>query len=122
MKMKIKGKIDRKDLDKYFRSICLGIYKDVIIGTPVDTGRARGNWQIAVGIPARQEIARKEKGGASNQTREAEAKLNRPTAGKSVFMSNNVGYIMKLEEGHSSQARGFIDKALKRAKARSVEI
>ena len=122
MTMKVKGKVDRKDLDKAFRSICLGIYKDVILGTPVDTGRARGNWQIAVGVPPREEITRKERGGATNQMNEAKSKINRPIAGKSVFMANNVGYIMKLEEGHSVQSRGFITRAMKRAEARVLNI
>ena len=122
MTMKVKGKVDRKDLDKAFRSICLGIYKDVILGTPVDTGRARGNWQIAVGLPPREEIARTERGGATNQMNEAKSKINRPMAGKSVFMANNVGYIMKLEEGHSVQSRGFITRAMKRAEARVLNI
>ena len=122
MTMKVKGKVDRKDLDKAFRSICLGIYKDVILGTPVDTGRARGNWQIAVGLPPREEITRKERGGATNQMNEAKSKINRPMAGKSVFMANNVGYIMKLEEGHSVQSRGFITRAMKRAEARVLNI
>ncbi len=122
MTMKVKGKVDRKDLDKAFRSICLGIYKDVILGTPVDTGRARGNWQIAVGVPPREEITRKERGGATNQMNEAKSKINRPMAGKSVFMANNVGYIMKLEEGHSVQSRGFITRAMKRAEARVLNI
>ena len=122
MTMKVKGKVDRKDLDKAFRSICLGIYKDVILGTPVDTGRARGNWQIAVGVPPREEITRKERGGATNKMNEAKSKINRPMAGKSVFMANNVGYIMKLEEGHSVQSRGFITRAMKRAEARVLNI
>ena len=122
MTMKVKGKVDRKDLDKAFRSICLGIYKDVILGTPVDTGRARGNWQIAIGVPPREEIARKERGGATNQMNEAKSKINRPIAGKSVFMANNVGYIMELEEGSSPQSKGFIARALKRAEIRTEVI
>ena len=53
---------------------------------------------------------------------EAKSKINRPMAGKSVFMANNVGYIMKLEEGHSVQSRGFITRAMKRAEARVLNI
>ena len=112
MTMKVKGKVDRKDLDKAFRSICLGIYKDVILGTPVDTGRARGNWQIAIGVPPREEIARKERGGATNQMNEAKSKINRPVEGN----------IMELEEGSSPQSKGFIARALKRAEIRTEVI
>jgi len=122
MSIKMKGDVNRKDLDRYFRAITLGIYKDVIIGTPVDTGRARGNWQLAVGSAPTTEAERKEKGQGGSQLREATAKTSRPLAGRSVFIANNLPYIVSLEEGHSKQGRGFVQNALNRAEARIIAL
>ena len=118
----MKGKVDRKDLDRVFRSVTLGIYKDVIIGTPVDTGRARGNWQLAIGSAPTGEVLRLEKGKGSNQRRQAESKTKRPLAGRSVFIANNLGYIGELEEGASKQSKGFVQNALNRAEVRVVAL
>jgi len=122
MTIKIKGNIDRKDLDKLFRGLTLGIYNDVILGTPVDTGRARGNWQLAIGSAPTGEVSRLEKGIGSNQLRQAESKTKRPLAGKSVFIANNLAYIGLLEEGSSTQGSGFVENALNRAKARIIPL
>jgi len=122
MSIKMKGKVDRKDLDRVFRSVTLGIYKDVIIGTPVDTGRARGNWQLAIGSAPTGEVLRLEKGKGSNQRRQAESKTKRPLAGRSVFIANNLGYIGELEEGASKQSKGFVQNALNRAEVRVVAL
>jgi|10_taG_2_1085330.scaffolds.fasta_scaffold78020_2 hypothetical protein len=122
MSIKMKGKVDRKDLDRVFRSVTLGIYKDVIMGTPVDTGRARGNWQLAIGSAPTGEVLRLEKGKGSNQRRQAESKTKRPLAGRSVFIANNLGYIGELEEGASKQSKGFVQNALNRAEVRVVAL
>ncbi len=124
MKMSIQmtGDINRKDLDRVFRSVTLGIYKDVIIGTPVDTGRARGNWQLAIGSAPSGEVARLEKGKGSSQRRQAESRTKRPLAGKSVFIANNLSYIGELEEGASKQSKGFVQNALNRADVRIVAL
>lgn len=122
MSIKMKGKVDRKDLDRVFRSVTLGIYKDVIIGTPVDTGRARGNWQLAIGSAPTGEVNRKETGKGSNQRRQAESKTKRPLAGRSVFIANNLAYIGELEEGASKQSKGFVQNALNRAEVRIVAL
>ena len=122
MSIKMKGKVDRKDLDRVFRSVTLGIYKDVIIGTPVDTGRARGNWQLAIGSAPTGEVSRLEKGKGSSQLRQAESRTKRPLAGKSVFIANNLAYIGELEEGASTQSKGFVQNALNRAESRIVAL
>ena len=122
MNIKMKGEVNRKDLDRYFRTITLGIYKDVIVGTPVDTGRARGNWQLAIGSAPVNEAQRKEKGEGGSQIRQASSKMNRPLAGRSVFIANNISYIGELEEGSSKQSKGFVQNALNRAEARIIAL
>ena len=41
---KIKG-----DFKKFHKQIIAELFKRIVLRTPVDTGRARGNWQIELG-------------------------------------------------------------------------
>jgi hypothetical protein len=129
MRVRMEGDVNRKDLDKWFRSIVLGLYRDVIIGTPVDTGRARANWQLAVGSAPASVLNKTDRGrsksnsGASaSEVRKANQKMGVRKAGRSVFIANNLGYIGVLEEGHSKQSSGWVENAMKRAKERVVTL
>lgn len=78
------------------RAVILEVFGSTILDTPVDTGRARGNWQTSVAQPINSE---------STRTGEAPsmAELQRVTAqskwGEEVWMTNNLPYIGKLEYG-----------------------
>jgi len=127
MSIKMKGDINRKDIDKWFRIITLGLYRDVIVGTPVDTGRARANWQLAIGTAPRGTVnatdpATGDSGRSASEVRKGNAKVGRKQAGTSVFIANNLAYIGRLEEGHSKQNSKWVDNALKRAEARIVAV
>ena len=83
MTIKMKGDVNRKDLDNWFRAITLGLYKDVIIGTPVDTGRARANWQLAIGTTPAGVLNKTDKGNSkrssgasSSEVRKANQKIS----------------------------------------------
>lgn len=76
--------------------------------TPVDTGHARGNWQMTAGAPATDEI----EGGSSvrtgqppttGETLKAVGALRSHRIGESIFIANNVAYIVPLNLGHSKQ-------------------
>ena len=74
----------------------------IIYRTPVDTGRARGNWQTTIGSPAEDEVDGVDTDGAATVERGMSA-----LAGLGPFtvsyIANNLAYILPLEEGHSSQ-------------------
>jgi hypothetical protein len=36
------------DFNKFYKSVCLEVLKRIVMRTPVDTGRARGNWQLEI--------------------------------------------------------------------------
>jgi len=129
MTIKMKGDVNRKDIDKWFRLITLGLYKDVIIGTPVDTGRARANWQLAIGSAPASVLNKTDKGrsksssgASSSEVRKANQKMRVRKVGRSVFIANNLGYIGVLEDGHSKQNSGWVENAMKRAEARIVTV
>lgn len=96
------AKTERK-MDLAVRKIALELFSRVILKTPVDKGRARANWQVAIG-------------GAPNGTLELEDKSGTATisavtasaaglrAGDVIFLVNNLPYIQRLEDGYSGQA------------------
>lgn len=88
--------------DKITRAATLDFFTGTVKDTPVDTGRARGNWVTSVDTPAQGEIDREDKTG-STVTAEIVAKTPEK-AGQEVFMSNSLPYIDALEYGSSTKA------------------
>lgn len=76
--------------------------------TPVDTGRARANWQVTIGRAAKGVVqdtdAQSNLGGGSKTTDKGIAALSALKPHQVVFITNNVPYIRRLEDGHSKQA------------------
>jgi len=80
------------------KKISFDILKSVVERTPVDTGRARGGWQVSIGsLPV---VARKakDKNGAKTMS-DGAAKLSKLPSYQIVFISNAVEYIEILENG-----------------------
>jgi len=99
--------------NKITRVATLELFRGVILATPVDTGRARGNWQTAPGSPVAGETDRLDKSGG-----EAIAEVESKTpqgAGQVTYLSNNLPYIVQLEEGSSKQApEGMVKRNMDR--------
>ena len=86
--------------DGIVRAVTLSLFNGIIRDTPVDTGRARGNWQTTVGAPAGGVI---ERSGASAAIAEVEA--NTPKgSGQETYLANDLPYIEDLEKGSSKQS------------------
>lgn len=99
--------------NKIARVATLELFSGVIKATAVDTGRARGNWQTAPGSPAAGETERLDKSGGE-AIAEVEAKTPEG-AGQVTYLSNNLPYIMELEEGSSKQApEGMVKRNMDR--------
>ena len=99
----------------------LAIDRVVVLATPVDTGRARSNWQVSNGSPileTRQAYAPGENGStagpnSSSAIAQAEGAIARARKGASIYISNNLPYIGRLNDGSSAQApAGFIEQAV----------
>lgn len=87
------------------RSVMLTGLTSLVLMTPVDTGRARGNWIVTLGAATyRYEDSFDPSGSGSlakGLSTTAELKAN-PFA--LVFLQNNLPYIEALEDGSSTQA------------------
>ena len=80
------------------RAIITELFGSVIKDTPVDTGRARANWQTEINAPKTNELNTTDKTGAGARA-EVVAKTNASRWGDSLHLTNNLPYIFKLEYG-----------------------
>lgn len=86
-------------------------------GTPVDTGWARANWVPQIGSPAGGLSGTRDAVSPGAQTAGvATVATSYRLSGGAVHISNNVPYIVKLNEGSSKQApKGFVQDAIAKA-------
>jgi len=85
------------------RKVCLDLSKGVIVKTPIDTGRAKGNWQAAIGEYPTQELNVEDKQGTQTINK-ATMQANKLQRGDTFYLVNNLPYIAPLEVGWSQQA------------------
>jgi len=108
------------------RQVTLAVSQAVIVSTPVDTGRARANWVASLGAPFTTTTEDTDPSG-SRQVAINNTVISGRQTGQEVYISNNLPYIGRLNEGHSAQApAGFVEKAVQRgtvaaSKARVLE-
>jgi len=102
-------------VDSFSRKIALDVFKRVILKTPVDTGCARNGWLCSISAPV-VEMARGEDwfqgqsvGGYDKSGRAAiEAAAFEVVAWEpakvAIYLTNNLPYIQRLEDGYSGQS------------------
>ncbi|WP_018527495.1 hypothetical protein [Alkalispirochaeta alkalica] len=86
------------------RKTALEILRRVVMRTPVDQGRARGNWQASTGSPIETEIERADPDGGATIEEAIPVIEGWEVENVAIYLSNNVPYIVPLEDGHSDQA------------------
>jgi hypothetical protein len=106
------------EVEQAARAATLNILKFVVLATPVDTGRARGNWQTSVSKPINSQSDIVDKSGGSTISRGSNTVLQ--SRDYDVFyITNNLPYIEELNRGTSSQAPAkFVETAIKRVTRR----
>ncbi|AGN30435.1 hypothetical protein SXAG_00154 [Synechococcus phage S-CBS4] len=102
--------------EKQVRYLCLDLFKNVVQGTPVDTGRARANWQATINTPATGSTEDTDKQGGA--TISAASNAVSQAVGNVFYITNNLPYIYRLEfDGWSKQApSGWVRTAIERTK------
>jgi hypothetical protein len=102
-------------------STALAIVNDLANVTPVDTSQAISNWQVSLGSKIDSKIKPHypgEKGStktpSGNVTREnARNVLQSKAPGVTIYISNSLPYIRRLNDGYSNQApAGFVERAV----------
>lgn len=97
------------------------VVEDLAFTTPVDTSEALSNWlttlrsETSARIPARflGEGGSTRTASASETISEARSVLAGKKPGDAVYLSNNVPYIRRLNEGYSRQApAGYVERSV----------
>lgn len=97
---------------------------EVVPATPVDTGRARGNWKAGLNsAPSTQVVGAFGGRGSARFGAQGDGGLAQITSttrrakpGDKILITNNVPYINRLNDGYSNQApKRFVQIALQRA-------
>lgn len=99
---------DLADVDVGFKFL---LFDDAVRGTPVDTGRLRGNWQITNGAPAAgtlDVVSDDQEGTPLDPAAELEIQPFSTT-----YMTNNLIYAVPMEINY-----GFVGRALANAPKR----
>lgn len=113
-----------ENVHKVVRLVALAADQALVMGTPVDTSRARSNWLVSCGEPRDDTIEPYVPGkGGSSAAASSQAALEQgkqeieaSPVGATIYISNNLPYITKLNEGWSRQApSGFVEKAIEEA-------
>lgn len=100
-----------------YRRVSLELWNGITKRTPVDTGRARSSWNLAIGKPDSFVPAGLIKGTGAHK--DDSSPPTEPSAGppdvskvdgtEVVWITSNLDYIEALENGHSKQApRGMV--------------
>jgi hypothetical protein len=98
--------------EKVVRGGTLNLFNNIIKGTPVDTGRARGNWFTSISAPSKAVSS-------STSAQSSVSSLNSTVSvwdvRDSLHITNNLPYITRLEYGYSKQApSGWVRQAVVR--------
>lgn len=98
--------------DRLVRRCALATDAAVVIATPVDTGRARSNWQVELGQAATGTVDALDKSG-QGAISQGKRVIDGYKSGSTLNITNNLPYIERLNDGWSAQApAGFVEKAV----------
>tara|TARA_R110000744_G_scaffold318020_1_gene424568 strand:+ start:645 stop:1031 length:387 start_codon:yes stop_codon:yes gene_type:complete len=82
-------------VDKGVRTIAMRLYNGITQMTPVDTGRAKGNWNMGIGQP---DLSINE---GARQKQNFNLKIGDGL--KTIYITNNLPYINTLEYGNANR-------------------
>lgn len=90
------------------------IHRDLVLETPVDTGRARSNWIVTSG---RESYSTREPLEVRSAQTVGQAEIQATPQFATIHIQNNLPYIARLNDGWSAQApRGFVQTIVERAR------
>jgi hypothetical protein len=90
------------NIDKAHRMAVVLVAQGTVLGSPVDTGRFRANWQFGKVLP-QGTVSSVDTSGAATIARMA-GQVTSVKAGGEVWIVNNLPYAGRLEYGYSQQA------------------
>lgn len=120
-----RGRQVEEGANRIKREVALIADRELVLETPVDTGRARSNWIVSLQAPVLAErepyapgegLGKSERANAQAAIEQGISRITVAMPGQTIFISNNVSYIGRLNDGWSAQApSGFVQGAVMRA-------
>jgi len=112
-RLRIRALLLERNVEEVVKAAAIAADQVVVLGTPVDTGRARNNWIASVGpVPLGGERGA-DPSGSQAIALARQAIDTYKIVFKKILIANNVPYIAKLNGGSSQQApMGFTSQAL----------
>lgn len=89
-----------KEFNNAIVKVAFDIDRRIVNRTPVDTGRAKGNWIASVGTPDKRQL----KVGEQDSISQAKSVLSGLKIVDKIIIQNNLPYIQRLNNGWSLQA------------------
>lgn len=118
----LRGRKVTEGADALTRKIAIATDQAVVVGTPVDTGRARSNWIASLGAAPDQVIDAYVPGNlGSTKAENTQEALDQAEAivrgysgeGQEIHITNNLPYIQELNDGSSVQApANFVEQGI----------
>ncbi len=84
------------------RKVGLDLMTSLVLKSPVDTGRFRGNWQVQYVLSPSVSVTMDKSG--TGTIAAASGALSVFTIGQTFYLVNHLSYAVPLEYGHSKQA------------------
>lgn len=110
------------EVNRIKRKTALAVDQALVLATPVDTGRARSNWLVSLGTGRADTVAPyapTSKAGISESTNaqgaisQGSGEIARAVPEQDIYITNNLPYIIPLNQGHSAQAPAmFVEQAI----------
>lgn len=95
------------------KEVAQNVVEGVATDNPVLTGQSSANWKTAIGAPDTSVDLGPNPLAGQHSVAEAKKALVALALGQTVYISNNVPYIMELNQGSSSKApAGFVETAI----------
>ena len=97
------------------------IVGDLTFKTPVDTSQALSNWIVTLDSPSTQTVkphftgegGSTQRASAAETINQARAILAKKKPGRKIYITNNLPYIRRLNDGYSKQApAGFVERSV----------
>lgn len=105
------AEILRKEVKRGMKMAVVECMRQLSISTPVDTGRARWGWYLSVKVPS-TEVPPEGKYKTPQIAEKLQAVNENFTVKDTLFLTNNVPYIKRLNDGSSKQQPArFVERA-----------
>lgn len=107
-------RLDTK-VTEYTRKYAITLLNNLVLKTPVDSGRARGSWIVSVNAPDEYQAKLIDKSG-SRVIANGAARVEKRYKGLEdvIYIQSNLPYIQRLDKGWSKQAPyGFTKTAMR---------